>query len=175
METTKKVIKVSDLKTGYYMFGNKGAVWSNEAHLSKSGDGTHLTLCGTPMLSTNWARIEEVKEIGCPLCVEAYEAQVNFKMFTHDEEESTEENWNRGLKLIKEGNVIETSESVYDWFLGCVPPIKMERGAFLNSEPYRHNSDGKGVYYMGFQQKGKFYGCHATVAQFNEKEPLTRM
>lgn len=69
-----KTIPLSEIR-GHYMFGNKGAVWSNEVHLSKSGLST--TLCGTPMLSSNWARIEEVKEIGCPKCIELYNNSKN--------------------------------------------------------------------------------------------------
>lgn len=63
-------LKVSELKDGYYQFGNKGAVWSNETHIAKSGQSG--TLCGTPMLSSNWARIENHTEIGCPKCLQIY-------------------------------------------------------------------------------------------------------
>jgi hypothetical protein len=64
-------MKVSELKEGYHMFGNKGNVWNNTAHIAKSGFHSS-TLCDTPMLSTNWARIEEVQEIGCPECLSEY-------------------------------------------------------------------------------------------------------
>ena len=60
------------------MFGNKGALWSNAAHIAKSGSPT--TLCSTPMLSTNWCRIEEVKEIGCPECLMEYKKQQNMPL-----------------------------------------------------------------------------------------------
>ena len=62
-------VNVSDLKPGHMIFGNKGNVWNDTAHIYKSGEGN---LCGTPALSTNWARIEEVKTIGCPRCLERY-------------------------------------------------------------------------------------------------------
>lgn len=62
-------MKTADLKPNYSIFGNKGNVWSNTAHIYKSGDGI---LCGTPALSTNWAKIEDVKEIGCKSCLEKY-------------------------------------------------------------------------------------------------------
>ena len=62
-------VNVADLKPGYMIFGNKGNVWNDTAHIYKSGEGN---LCGTPALSTNWARIEEVKTIGCPKCLELY-------------------------------------------------------------------------------------------------------
>lgn len=64
-------MKVSELKEGYHMFGNKGTVWNNSAHIAESGFKS-TTLCGTPMLSTNWARIEELKEIGCKECLKIY-------------------------------------------------------------------------------------------------------
>ena len=66
-------VNVSDLKTGYYIFGNKGNVWNDAAHIGKS-DFSGRTLCGVPMLSSNWARIEEVKTIGCPRCLELYQS-----------------------------------------------------------------------------------------------------
>ena len=62
-------VNVADLKPGHMIFGNKGNVWGDTAHIYKSGEGN---LCGTPALSTNWARIEEVKTIGCPRCLELY-------------------------------------------------------------------------------------------------------
>jgi hypothetical protein len=64
-------VKVADLKPGHMIFGNKGNVWNDTAHIYKSGEGN---LCGTPALSTNWARIEEVKTIGCPNCLARYSA-----------------------------------------------------------------------------------------------------
>jgi hypothetical protein len=60
----------NNLKQGYYIFGNKGNVWSNNAHIFQTG--TSLTLCGVPMLSTNWAKIDDVQEIGCNKCLEIY-------------------------------------------------------------------------------------------------------
>ena len=65
-------VNVSDLKPGHMIFGNKGNVWNDTAHIFKSGEGN---LCGTPALSTNWARIEEVKTIGCPKCLVRYNNQ----------------------------------------------------------------------------------------------------
>jgi len=64
-------VNVADLKPGHMVFGNKGNVWNDTAHIYKSGEGN---LCGTPALSTNWARIEEVKTIGCPGCLARYQS-----------------------------------------------------------------------------------------------------
>lgn len=63
-------LNVNELVDGFYQFGNKGAVWSNETHIAKSGDS--FTLCNTPMLSSNWARINFHKEIGCQKCLSKY-------------------------------------------------------------------------------------------------------
>ena len=64
-------VNVADLKPGHSIFGNKGNVWNDTAHISKS-DFSGRTLCGVPMLSSNWARIEEVDTIGCSKCLERY-------------------------------------------------------------------------------------------------------
>lgn len=64
-------MKVSNLKSEFFLFGNKGNVWSNSSHIAKSG--CYNTLCGTPMLSTNHAQLEDVKEIGCKECLKVYE------------------------------------------------------------------------------------------------------
>jgi len=64
-------MNVNELKQGYYIFGNKGNVWSNQCHIGKS-DFSGTTLCDVPMLSNNWARIGEVKHIGCPECLKKY-------------------------------------------------------------------------------------------------------
>ena len=68
------MIKVTELKPEYSIFGNKGTVWSNTAHIYKSGQDN---LCGTPALSTNWARIEKLTHAACPECVEQYNKQTN--------------------------------------------------------------------------------------------------
>jgi hypothetical protein len=63
-------MNVNQLKPNHYIFGNKGNVWSNSAHIAKSGEST--TMCDTPMLSNNWANIEGVDNIGCPECLAKY-------------------------------------------------------------------------------------------------------
>jgi hypothetical protein len=47
------------------IFGNKGNVWSDQCHASTDKG----LLCKTPALSTNWARIEKVTNVGCPECL----------------------------------------------------------------------------------------------------------
>jgi hypothetical protein len=63
-------MNTKDLKSGYSIYGNKGNVWNNTAHIYKSGTGN---LCGTPALASNWAKIEGVEHIGCEKCLEQYE------------------------------------------------------------------------------------------------------
>jgi hypothetical protein len=69
-------MKVKDLKPNYHIFGNKGNVWNNTAHIYKAGEGN---LCGTPALSNNWARIEQVEHIGCPTCLATYNEEIHLQ------------------------------------------------------------------------------------------------
>jgi len=68
-------MKVSNLKEGYHLFGNKGTVWSNNAHIVKSGTSPR-TLCGTPMLSHNWAVTSKLEEANCEECNKIYNEQI---------------------------------------------------------------------------------------------------
>jgi hypothetical protein len=67
-------MNINELKSNYSIFGNKGNVWNNTAHIYEDGKGN---MCGTPALSTNWAMIEEVQTIGCPDCLKAYQEKEN--------------------------------------------------------------------------------------------------
>jgi hypothetical protein len=62
-----KKVSAKELGKEFMIFGNKGNVWTGTAHAYKNGTGN---LCGTPALSSNWARIEGVEEVGCPACLE---------------------------------------------------------------------------------------------------------
>jgi hypothetical protein len=62
------MIKKETLKQNYFVFGNKGTVWSNTAHIYQSGNGN---LCGTPALSSNHAGNEGM-DVGCPECIQKY-------------------------------------------------------------------------------------------------------
>ena len=48
------------------IYGNKGNVWENKCHLS----GVNGLLCGGSTIATNHARLEGVKEVGCPKCLQ---------------------------------------------------------------------------------------------------------
>ena len=61
------------LDKNHYLFGNKGDVFNKTTHIAKTSQS--VTMCGRPMLSTNWSRIEEVSEPGCYWCKELYYAE----------------------------------------------------------------------------------------------------
>ena len=67
-------MNVSELRSGHMIYGNKGNVWNNTAHIYKSGVGN---MCGTPALATNWARIENVQTIGCQACLDRYNIELD--------------------------------------------------------------------------------------------------
>lgn len=77
-------MKKSELKNGYWIFGNKGNVWSETAHIFTSLAST--TLCGVPMLSNNWAKIEDVQEIGCKDCLKIYNQKTLLEIINIDGE-----------------------------------------------------------------------------------------
>jgi len=66
-----KKIKIEDLEKDFYNFGNKGAVFNDEVHIAQSGSFSGVTLCDTPMLSSNHGRYHPT--VGCPTCIEKYE------------------------------------------------------------------------------------------------------
>ena len=73
---TKLKLHKHNLKLKYSIFGNKGNVWADECHIAYS-DFSGLTLCGVPMLSSYWARIENINTIGCQKCIEVYQIKIN--------------------------------------------------------------------------------------------------
>ena len=68
------VMNKKDLKENFYMYGNKGACWSNNVHIAENCGST--TLCGTPMLATNQARIWEHENIECEKCLNEYNKKI---------------------------------------------------------------------------------------------------
>jgi len=74
-QKTIRISKETAEKNGYYLFGGKGDLWSDTAHLSHGGMAT--TLCGRPMLSTNWVRINEVNEVGCDECSRLFDLAIS--------------------------------------------------------------------------------------------------
>ena len=65
-------MKKQNLIDGFYVYGNKGAMWTDKAHIAWRGS---TTLCGTPMLATNHAGNAGC-EPKCPACIDAYNYKV---------------------------------------------------------------------------------------------------
>jgi hypothetical protein len=61
-----KKVHIKELGAGFMIFGNLGNVWSDTAHAYKSGVGN---VCGTPALSSNHAKYNNIEEVGCPECL----------------------------------------------------------------------------------------------------------
>lgn len=68
-------METSELTPDYHAFGDKGDIWNDRVHIAKNGRNPN-TLCGKPMLATNWARLEEHKKIGCDQCLLIYSQQL---------------------------------------------------------------------------------------------------
>ena len=70
MENLKK-INIKELSSEYFIYGNKGNVWSDTAHAYKTGfDSDSGNLCKTPALANNHARWNDIQEVGCIKCLE---------------------------------------------------------------------------------------------------------
>lgn len=63
-------MKMTFLDSCHMLYGNKGAVWTNSVHICETNSSG--TLCGTPMLATNWAAQMEVETPGCLKCRTIY-------------------------------------------------------------------------------------------------------
>lgn len=152
-------MKANKLQEEYFQFGNKGAVATNKTHIALKGMNPN-TLCGTPMLSTNWAAIEKHEEIGCPECLAIYG-------------KPNSEEWQLMMNCIKHeiGKPViipeRFAEYMIDYFTNCLPPIVWGNDYVLCSEPY--DEDNEGVErYIGFYKKDEiYYGVITTVVKFN--------
>ena len=75
-----KKVNIKLLGSGYFIFGNKGNVWSDTAHAYKTGFGPGTgNLCGTPALSINHAYNEGIEEVGCVECLKLIQEQFDLK------------------------------------------------------------------------------------------------
>ena len=69
--TNLKKINIRELSSEYFIYGNKGNVWSNTAHAYKTGFGEdNGNLSKTPALANNHARWNDIQEVGCIECLE---------------------------------------------------------------------------------------------------------
>ena len=64
-------MKQTFLDSCHMLYGNKGAVWTNSVHICETGFNSS-TLCGVPMLATNWAAEMEIEKPGCLKCRTIY-------------------------------------------------------------------------------------------------------
>jgi hypothetical protein len=151
-------MKTNKLQEGYYMFGNKGAVWANEAHIAHTGSET---LCGTPMLSSNWARIEGLEEVNCPKCLAIYGKPTSIE-------------WNTMMKAMQHKQNVPVmiperfGEYMIDHFTNCLPPIVWGKDHVLCSEPYDYDTEQNKDNFIGFYKKDEiYYGVITTIVKFN--------
>ncbi|NJN07513.1 MAG: hypothetical protein HC815_05800 [Richelia sp. RM1_1_1] len=63
----------------------------------------------------------------------------------------------------------EINEHHHNWYLECLPPIVMGSSGFLNSEPYTHTDEGKGVYLACRCWNGKYYAQLMTLSEYKSK------
>jgi len=63
-----KKINKDDLMEGYSIYGNKGAVYSDECHILYKDN----LLCGNTGLARNWAVMLKHLTIGCEKCIDVY-------------------------------------------------------------------------------------------------------
>lgn len=82
----------------------------------------------------------------------------------------TSEAWQVGLDALDKGEIITITSDVYDYFLGCVPPLLQERRGFVCSEASYHNRRGEGVYFSAIFQGGTYYARQTTEAAFKSRD-----
>lgn len=152
-------MKANKLQEEYFQFGNKGAVGMNKTHIAQKGFHSE-TLCGTPMLSTNWAEINKHEEIGCPECLSIYG-------------KPNSEEWNLMLNpmKIKQNEPVmipeRFAEHMIDRFTNMLPPIVWGKDYVLCSEPYDSDSEDNETF-IGFYKKDEiYYGVITTITKFN--------
>jgi len=152
-------MKADKLQEGFFQFGNKGAVGTNKTHIALKGFNPD-TLCGTPMLSTNWAQIDKHEEIGCPECLAIYG-------------KPNSEEWQLMMNAIKQqiGKPViipeRFAEYMIDHFTNCLPPIVWGNDYVLCSEPYDTDNEGN-ERFIGFYCNYEIYfGVITTIVKFN--------
>ena len=156
-------MKTSKLQSGYYMFGNKGTVWGNKAHIAHTGPET---LCGTPMLSTNWAQIEKLEEVNCPECLAVYGKPNQEEWDTMIKSMEFQTN-----KTINYCTIIPErfAKYVIDYFTNTMPPIIFGKDYVLCSEPHSIDDETKKEKFTGiYTREGICYGVITTIVRFKE-------
>jgi Protein of unknown function (DUF1419) len=67
---------------------------------------------------------------------------------------------------IEESTWLEISEYYYNEMLECLPPLAMSHDKFISSEPYRQNSSGENLYFVGREVSDSFQARLMTVADY---------
>ncbi len=80
------------------------------------------------------------------------------------------EKWKDGLEAMRNGETVEMCSESYWHFLNSVPPMRQQGSAFVNGEPYYHNSNDEAVCLCGIEKNGKYYAQMGTVKQFDNRE-----
>jgi hypothetical protein len=61
------------------------------------------------------------------------------------------------------------SQEKFDYMLECLPPIRMGRGGFINSEAWSSLHSGEEVYFVALKGNGICYATLGTVAEWDSK------
>lgn len=64
------------------------------------------------------------------------------------------------------------TEDYAEHMLNVVPPVRMSFGAYVCSEPYTHNNDGRGVYFCCRSIKGTNYAVMGTIQEWDSRSLL---
>jgi hypothetical protein len=79
------------------------------------------------------------------------------------------------VQEVEKGKVVRVPYNMYNWFLNCVPPKFMEGTAYMNSEMHSFNKNDEPIFWVGFKRDKFYYGCHCTIQQYRDREPLKRL
>jgi hypothetical protein len=62
------------------------------------------------------------------------------------------------------------SPEKFNYMLECLPPIRMGRGGFVNSEPWDFLDNGEEIYFVALQANGGYYATLGTLAEWDSKD-----
>lgn len=62
------------------------------------------------------------------------------------------------------------SQEKFNYMLECLPPARMGRGGFVNSEPWDSLDNGEEIYFVALQANGGYYATLGTLAEWDSKD-----
>ena len=62
------------------------------------------------------------------------------------------------------------SPEKFNYMLECLPPARMGRGGFVNSEPWDSLDNGEEIYFVALQANGGYYATLDTLAEWDSKD-----